>query len=169
MTTKLTIENLKNIKHLEFEVPKPGAFLLTGNNGSGKTSLLVCLSRLRNNSAFQRGFRSSAHQSLDSHRGASVKYEIGGDSVTYTYVEERWAPLPRRNSGLLAQCGYPEVTYIAADGDRVEPKKDEFSPRSVRPTEESLRNDLNEIFGTARFSDLCYINLTNGGKKTGPT
>lgn len=164
MATKLTIENLKNISHLEFEIPPPGAYLLTGSNGSGKTSLLTCLSRLRNSGAFQRGFRSSAHQFLDSHRGASVKYEIGGDSVTYTYVEERWAPLPRRNSGLLANCGYPEVTYIAADGDRVEPKKDEFSPRSVRLTDQSLRDDLNEIFGTDRFNDLCYINLTRGGQ-----
>lgn len=164
MATKLTIENLKNISFLDFEIPDPGAYLLTGSNGSGKTSLLTCLSRLRNSGAFQRGFRSSAHQSLDSHRGASVKYEIGGDSVTYTYVEERWAPLPRRNSGLLANCGYPEVTYIAADGDRVEPKKDEFSPRSVKLTDQSLRDDLNEIFGTDRFSDLCYINLTRGGQ-----
>jgi ABC-type lipoprotein export system ATPase subunit len=164
MTTKLTIEKLKNISFLEFEIPAPGAYLLTGSNGSGKTSLLTCLSRLRNSGAFQRGFRSSAHQHLDSHRGASVKYEISGDSVTYTYVEERWAPLPRRNSGLLANCGYPEVTYIAADGDRVEPKKDEFSPRSVKPSDQSLRNNLNEIFGTDRFSDLCYINLTRGGQ-----
>ena len=164
MTTTLTIENLKNISYLEFKIPLPGAYLLTGSNGSGKTSLLTCLSRMRNSGAFQRGFRSSAHQFLDSHRGASVKYEIGGDSVTYTYVEERWAPLPRRNSRLLANCGYPEVTYIAADGDRVEPKKDEFSPRSVKQTDQSLRDDLNEIFGTDRFNDLCYISLTRGGQ-----
>lgn len=164
MATKLTIKNLKNISLLEFEVPAPGAYLLTGSNGSGKTSLLTCLSRLRNSGAFQRGFRSSAHQYLDSYRGASVEYEISDDSVTYTYVEERWAPLPRRNSGLLAKSGYPEVTYIAADGDRVEPKKDEFSPRRVKQTDQSLRDDLNEIFGTDRFSDLCYINLTRGGQ-----
>jgi energy-coupling factor transporter ATP-binding protein EcfA2 len=164
MATKLTIENLKNIQHLEFDIPPRGAYLLTGSNGSGKTSLLTCLSRLRNNGAFQRGFRSSVHPSLDSHRGASVKYEINGDSVTYTYVEERWAPLPRRNSGLLANCGYPEVKYIAADGDRVEPKKDEFAPRSVRLTGQPLRDDLNNIFSTKRFDELCYINLNRGGQ-----
>lgn len=164
MATKLTIENLKNIQHLEFEIPERGAYLLTGSNGSGKTSLLTCLSRIRNSGAFQRGFRSSEHPSLDSHRGASVKYEIGGASVTYTYVEERWAPLPRRNSGLLANCGYPEVKYIAADGDRVEPKKDEFTPRSVRLTGQPLRDDLNNIFSTQRFDELCYINLKRGGQ-----
>jgi energy-coupling factor transporter ATP-binding protein EcfA2 len=164
MSTKLTITNLKNISSLNFEIPSPGAYLLTGTNGSGKTTLLTCLSRLRNSGAFQKGFRSSANPHLDSHRGASVRYEIDNDLVTYTYVEERWAPLPRRNSGLLAKCGFPEVTYIAADGDRVEPKKDEFSPRRVKLTEKSLRNYLNEIFDTERFNDLCYINLTRGGQ-----
>jgi energy-coupling factor transporter ATP-binding protein EcfA2 len=164
MATKLTIENLKNIQHLEFEIPQRGAYLLTGSNGVGKTSLLTCLSRLRNSGAFQRGFRSSLHPSLDSHRGATVKYEIDENSVTYTYVEERWAPLPRKNSGLLANCGYPEVKYIAADGDRVEPKKDAFSPRSVRLTNQTLRDDLNNIFSTKRFDELCYINLNRGGQ-----
>lgn len=164
MTTKLTVRNLKNIRHLDFEIPSFGAYLLTGSNGSGKTSLLTCLSRLRNSDAFQRGFRGSLHASLDSHRGASVQYEINGDSVTYTYVQERWAPLPRRNSGLLASCGYPDVKYIAANADRVEPRKEEFAPRSVRQTAEPLRNALNDIFETNRFTDLCYINLNRSGQ-----
>lgn len=165
MSTKLTISNLKNIQQLDFEIPPPGSYLLTGNNGSGKTSLLTCLSRLRNSGAFQRGFRSSFHEALDSHRGASVRYEIDGASVTYTYVEERWAPLPRKNSGLLATCGHPEVMYIAADAQRVEPQQQEFAPKRVRLTDQSLRDGLNQIFSTDRFSDLCYINLNRGGQQ----
>jgi AAA domain, putative AbiEii toxin, Type IV TA system len=164
VATKLTVRKLKNIDQLEFEIPEPGAYLLTGSNGVGKTSLLTCLSRLRNSGAFQRGFRSSFHASLDSHRGASVQYEINGDSVTYTYIEERWAPLPRRKGRLLADCGYPDVIFIAADADRVEPKKEEFSPRSVRLTEQRLRDAMNAIFSTDRFNELCYINLHRGGR-----
>lgn len=163
MSTKLTIRDLKNIKSLEFEIPKPGAYLLTGTNGSGKTSLLTCLSRLRNSNAFQRGFRSSFHPSLDSHRGASVKYEINGQSVIYTYVQERWAPLPRKNSGLLATCGYPAVAYIAADAERVEPQQNFFTPQRVRPTKDTLREAMNTIFSTGKFSELCYINVNRGG------
>lgn len=165
MTTKLIIRNLKNIKLLEFEVPTPGAYLLTGTNGAGKTTLLTCLSRLRNSNAFQRGFRSSSHPSLDSHRGASVEYEINGQSVIYTYVEERWAPLPRKNSRLLASCGYPAVEFIAADADRVQPQEQEFTPRSIRLTDISLRESMNTIFSTNRFSELCYLNLHRGGAK----
>ncbi len=163
MSTKLTIHNLKNIKSLEFEIPEPGAYLLTGTNGSGKTSLLTCLSRLRDRNAFQKGFRSSFHQSLDSHRGASVKYEINGQSVTYTYVEERWAPLPRKNSGLLATCGYQAVDYIAADASRVMPQQNQFTPQRVKPTSDALRSAMNTIFSTDKFSELCYINLNRGG------
>lgn len=163
MPTKLIISNLKNIKFLEFEIPEPGAYLLTGTNGSGKTSLFTCLSRLRNRNSFQRGFSSSFHSSLDSHRGASVKYEINGQAVTYTYVQERWAPLPRRNSGLLETCGHPTVAYIAADAERVQPQRNYFTPQRVRPTSDVLRRAMNTIFSTDRFSELCYINLNPGG------
>ena len=156
--------NLKHIKKLEFEIPRPGAYLLTGSNGSGKTSLLTCLSRLTNSNAFQQGFRSSAHKSLDSHRGASVQYNIGTDVVTYTYVEERWAPLPRKNSGLLLKAGYPQVRYIAADAQRVQPQQQEFAPRSVRPVPQELKDSLNDIFSTEKFAELSYININRGGQ-----
>ena len=163
MPIKLKIQNLKNIKSLEFEIPRAGAYLLTGTNGSGKTSLLTCLSRLRNNNAFQQGFRSSSHESLDSHRGASVQYDINGATVTYTYVEERWAPLPRKNGKLLAGCGYPAVVYIVADADRVQSQQKNFEPRRVRLTDLSLRNTMNAIFSTDKFNELCYLNLNRGG------
>jgi ABC-type lipoprotein export system ATPase subunit len=164
VATKLTVRKLKNIDQLEFEIPGPGAYLLTGSNGVGKTSLLTCISRLRNSWAFQRGFRSSFHPSLDSHRGASVRYDINGDSVTYTYIEERWAPLPRRKGRLLADCGYPDVKFIAADAARVQPKEESFSPRSVRLTDLRLRAAMNAIFNTSRFDELCYISLDRGGR-----
>ncbi len=121
MAVTLTISNLKHIKNFQFEMPSPGAYLLTASNGSGKTTLLTCINRIGNSGAFQRGFRASTHPSVDSHKNASVKYEINGQEVTYTYVRERWSPLPRKNSNLFAKCGYPEVLYIAADAERVDP------------------------------------------------
>lgn len=163
--TKITIRNLKHIKQFEFSIPSPGAYLLTGSNGSGKTSLLTCLSRLTNRNAFQKGFKNSTHKSLDSHRGASVEYNIDNEIVTYTYVEERWAPLPRRNSGLLLKAGYPEIRYIAADAERVLPQQQQFAPRSVRPVSQHLKDAMNAIFSTQRFSELSYINIKRGGQQ----
>lgn len=164
MPVTLKIQNLRNINELDFEIPRPGAYLLTGSNGAGKTSLLTCLHRLRNGGAFQRGFRSSAHPSLDSHRNGSVKYTIDGQEVTYTYVEERWAPLPRKNSKLLAQCGFPEVRYIAADAQRVEPKQEDFAPKRVRLTDQPIREAMKQIFDSDRFDELCHVNLNRGGQ-----
>ena len=53
---KITIEEMKNIKHLEFSFPETnGVYLLVGANGAGKTTLLVCMDRLCNSLAFVHG------------------------------------------------------------------------------------------------------------------
>lgn len=33
---KITIENIRNISHMVFEMPSPGLHVLTGKNGMGK-------------------------------------------------------------------------------------------------------------------------------------
>ena len=44
MISKITIDKVKNVKHLEFIIPeKTGVYLLVGPNGAGKTTLLTCL------------------------------------------------------------------------------------------------------------------------------
>lgn len=47
MTKKVIIDNIKNIKHMEFCIPTPGLYVVTGKNGSGKTTLFTCLSRIK--------------------------------------------------------------------------------------------------------------------------
>jgi ABC-type multidrug transport system ATPase subunit len=43
----LHIEHLRGVRSLDFEVPAyPGAFLLTGANGAGKSTVLSCLAQL---------------------------------------------------------------------------------------------------------------------------
>lgn len=57
---KITIENTKSIRHLEFTLPEQkGVYLLVGANGAGKTTLLVCLDRICNPNGFARGFSAS--------------------------------------------------------------------------------------------------------------
>jgi energy-coupling factor transporter ATP-binding protein EcfA2 len=165
MGLAITVKNLKGIERLEFSMPPFGAYLLTGANGSGKTSLLTCLHRIGHAGAFQRGFRSSSSSLLDSFAGASVSYRSESGQVNYSYRESNWAPTPRSSAGLLGNLGYPNVVFIAADGDRVEPRKDEFNARRVRPAPDDLKKKLNEIFETGRFDHLCYINLVGRGVK----
>lgn len=49
---KITISSLRNITSLVFDVPISGVYVLTGSNGSGKTSLLMALSRIFDKNAF---------------------------------------------------------------------------------------------------------------------
>ena len=41
---KIIIDNIRNIEHLEFEIPTAGVHVITGENGIGKTTLFTCLS-----------------------------------------------------------------------------------------------------------------------------
>lgn len=50
---KIIIENIRNIRHLEFEMPSPGLHILTGKNGVGKTTLFTCISRICNSNAYR--------------------------------------------------------------------------------------------------------------------
>ena len=44
MAKKITIRNIKHIRHLEFNLPsRSGVYTLTGSNGSGKTTLVKIL------------------------------------------------------------------------------------------------------------------------------
>ena len=58
---KITINDTKNIKYLEFTFPTVnGVHLLVGTNGAGKTTLLICMDRLCNPLAFATGFTNTS-------------------------------------------------------------------------------------------------------------
>lgn len=160
----ITIQNLRHIKRLAFEIPGSGVHLLAGPNGAGKTSVLACLRRIGAPNAFALHFQSSQiADSLDNFGGASIQYRHDdGREVTYTYRRERWAPSPRSNSALLEELGYRAVLYIGATADRITPRPDDFSLRRIRPAREEIREAANSIFGTNRFDSLRTINLTRG-------
>jgi energy-coupling factor transporter ATP-binding protein EcfA2 len=99
---------------------------------------------------------------LDSYEGASIQYDTPGGSVTYTYRTERWVPLPKANSNVLETLRYPSVVYIAANADRIEPNKDDFSPRRVRAARNEIIDAANQIFNTDKFTALKTINVRKG-------
>lgn len=160
---RITIENLRHIRRLEFSIPNTGVWLLTGANGTGKSSLLACMRRIGYSNAFPTHFPASQKSDrLDSFEGSSVRYEINGATVTYRYRGERWVPLPKANSGLLREAGFPSVLHIAADATRIEPRKDDFQPRRVRPAHGDIIAAANMIFDTDKFNALKTINLRTG-------
>jgi recombinational DNA repair ATPase RecF len=102
MSGTIKISNLRNVGSMEFELPSQGVWLLTAENGGGKTSLLACLRRIGYRNAFPVHFPVSVESTnLDDYNGASVTYVLDEEEVEYAYRGERWAPRPRKNSQLL--------------------------------------------------------------------
>lgn len=163
MTGKIKIRNLRNIRHLDFELPNQGVWLLTAANGGGKTSLLACIRRIGHPNAFPIHFPNSLQSDrLDNHLEGSVIYEIDDEEVEYAYRGERWTPRPRSHSMLLESFGYPSVTYIGATADRITPRSEDFDPKKIRPVNNEIIRAANLIFDTQKFSNLRTINLSPG-------
>lgn len=163
MLGSIEIRNLRNISRLHFDIPDRGVWLLTGGNGSGKTSLLACLQRIGYPNAFPLHFPSSLQsEQLDNHSKGTITYSINGVSVEYAYRGERWTPRPRKNAGVFSQFGYPSVTYIGATADRITPRPEDFDAHQARKAPIEIIEAANSIFETDKFSTLRTINLTRG-------
>lgn len=159
----ITLRNIKGIKELKFTIPAPGVWVLTGLNGSGKTSLFASIYRIGASHAFQRFYKTSKlEHKLDSYDTAEIEYELNGQSVKYHHGGQRWRATPRRNSGLLDQAPYSSVEYIAASGDRIEPFPEEIQPRRVRQANQDICEFLTYVLGNEKWNNLKYVNTRRG-------
>lgn len=159
MAVKVSIRNLKSIQSLDFDVPMNGAFLITGANGCGKTSLLVALHRMGASNAFQTGFPGARQSNgIDGLEDAVISYEVNGKSVSYKYNDVRWSATPKANSYLVGKA-FSEVKFLKADSSRVEPTANELKGIRKYPANKALITFLNAVFDTDKFDDLCKVNL----------
>ena len=164
MAVKVIIENLKSIKKLVFDVPLQGAFVLTGANGCGKTSLLTALHRMGTGNAFQTGLPGAKkYNGIDGLEEARVIYEVNGKSVSYRYNKTRWSATPKSNSSLVLS-GFSDVLFLKADSSRVEPTPNELKGARKINADPALKDFLNDVFDTKKFDRLLKINLP--GKNT---
>lgn len=160
---KITLKNIKKIKNLEFEIPPPGVWLLTGVNGAGKTSLLAALYRIGSSHAFQNYYRTSTFENrLDSFEHSQVIYEVNNQSVTYKYGGQRWRPTPSRNSRLFSRFPFNSVKFVEANGERVEPFANEIQPRRVRSTQDSITQFMSYVLDDNKWANLKYVNTQRG-------
>ncbi|CAB3737108.1 AAA family ATPase [Achromobacter xylosoxidans] len=163
MAATIVIKNLKHIRQLEFSIPGPGVHLLTGANGSGKTSLLACLLRIGKPNAFPLHFRpSSISPRIDNFDGAAVTYACDGRQVTYTYGGTRWVPRPKSGGDVLDAIGFSGVNYVGATAERITPRPEEVRPNNVQAAPPEIIAAANRIFGTSKFTELRTINVTRG-------
>lgn len=160
---KISLENIKKVKGLEFTLPNQGVYLITGLNGSGKTSLLAALYRIGSRHAFQKYYKTSLFESrLDSFENSKIKYEINDEEVTYRYGGQRWRPTPSRNSELFNEFPYTSVKFVEANGKRVEPFADEIRFRSVKSVSAEISNFMSYILNDPKWNNLKYVNTRRG-------
>ncbi|MDM8350503.1 AAA family ATPase [Pseudomonas sp. sp1636] len=159
MPVKVTISNLKSIKQLEFDVPMQGAYILTGANGCGKTSLLVALHRMGASNAFQTGFPGARQANgIDGLEDAIISYAVHGKDVSYRYNDIRWSATPKSNSKLISGA-FSEVQFLKADSSRVEPTPNELKGARKYPVDVDLKNFLNSVFDTEKFNHMYKVKL----------
>lgn len=161
---QVTLRNIKGVKHLHFEMPDPGVWVMAGLNGCGKTSLFAALHRLGTPNAYQRYFRSgSSGARVDRYVDAEVEYKIEGSSVTYRYGGQRWQATPKRNASLLANAPYEEIIYVEANAARIEPTADEIRNKRRKSCSDEICEFAEFVLGDCKWADLKYVNTRRGG------
>lgn len=159
MGVVVRITNLKSIESLEFDVPMKGAYIVTGANGCGKTSLLTSLHRMGAHNAFQMGFPGGkTANGIDAINKTEIEYEVNGKKVSYRYNKTRWSATPKSNSNLIKKA-FVEVLFLKADASRVEPTPNELKGAKKQPANTALRNFMNTVFDTNKFDRLYQIRL----------
>mgnify|MGYP005774777645 CR=1 FL=1 len=166
---KVTIENTKGIRYLEFALPEQkGVYLIVGANGTGKTTLLVCLDRICNQNGFARGFSTSkTFGVVDQYKDAKIKYEIDTPAMCLLFRKKtaRWAVAPKGKSNLLSNFGYASSVFIKADSNRISIPEAEIRAGQFEPANINIKRSLNELFETTKFNKLKRLKNANGRGK----
>jgi ABC-type cobalamin/Fe3+-siderophores transport system ATPase subunit len=166
---KIILDNIKGIKHLELSIPeKNGIYLLVGANGSGKTTVLVCLDRICNPQAFAYGFRTPRKiKDIDQYAEAVITYEVDSQSIEFRKGVKRWEPIPRGLAkGLFNSFGFNGSVFIKADSKRLEATGQEIEQGTYEPASIEMVEALNFIFETNNFEKLNLLKVSrNRGQK----
>ena len=156
MSDTIKIKNIKGIKEFSYTLPnKPGVYLLTGENGTGKTTLLTALNRLGNHRAFANEFSNDQTTS----KQYSIEFIINDKTVTYQKKEKRWTPTPRTQSKLINEYKYHQTYYLTATGLRLYQQNTIKLSKKEYDVDQDIVDAMNNIFKTNRFCNLKYIKV----------
>ncbi|MBQ8203412.1 MAG: AAA family ATPase [Clostridia bacterium] len=168
MSKTITIRNTKGIKKLHFTFPeRRGVYLLVGPNGTGKTTLLICMDRICNSYAFARGFSHPKNiTGYDEYQNATIQYDVDNVCVLFRKKQYKWAPSPWKGNGeLLDAFGYTGSIFIKADSKRIDATADEIERGTTQAADPVLVRTLNQIFETSKYDNLKKLKVTHGRGK----
>lgn len=153
---KIIIENIRNIKLMEFKIPVPGVHIITGRNGSGKTTLFTCINRIGNKNAYREGFQSLNDGFMDVFSG-SITYETDENSVKYTRRSNgEWRP-DKRKSNVFQEFAYPQIINITTKDQRVFMQEKILSRRRSLERDPWINEKMNLVFGVNKFSEMIKM------------
>ena len=154
------IQNLKGISNLNFEIPSPGVHVLTASNGTGKTTLIACLQKLKNSSALIESFKKRA-LNVDNYNRSRITYSSRqGNSITYTYREasNSWRPTTQ-NAQAIRDFRYSQVIVIPTLGKRVYVQNQRLTGHTVRLASEELRTAMTRVLENPKFESLRRVGI----------
>ena len=152
-------------------MPTQGVYVLTGNNGSGKTSLLVALNRIFDKNAYG-SLRIGRMVGMDNFDNTEFKYTDGNQTVAYKRSNRGWEPAPR-NVDIKGLFQFSDGCFITTTGFRFyQPDTKTFYKRGrsivYKDAANEIKHGLNEVFATNKFDNLKYVTIRNkrGRQKT---
>ena len=166
--SEIIIENVKNIKKMTFKMPsKKGVFLLVGNNGAGKTSLLTCIHRIGAYWAFRSGFVNHDNNSgYDSYKNSRITYKLSnGDFITYKNKNKNWTASPRNMvNNVKSGFGFANVTFIKSIKQRFDYSEQNIGAKknSSVLADKDIRTSLCNIFANDKFEELKILKSSSG-------
>ncbi|MBR2427476.1 MAG: ATP-binding protein [Lentisphaeria bacterium] len=167
----LHIEKLRGIKSLDFEVPYyPGAYLLTGANGAGKSTVLACLAQLGDPEALQRFFVPDICFT-DSTAGnvfaeTKIIYETEQGRVCYQFRDGKWSPDDSSaEQNVLRSFCFNDVIFTGARRKHYPAENEKFSIKDIKRVPDTVTSNLAVIFDDERFQHLHSITSKEDGRE----
>lgn len=168
---KLHIEKLRGIECLDFDLPEhAGAFLLTGANGAGKSTVLSCLALLGDPTALDRFFVPDIcfcdSCAGDVFADCTIRFEAEEYHATYHYREGKWQVHdPESGEKTFAAFGFAGTIFTGARRKHHPAVDETFSIQDVKRAPETVAKSAAAIFDDDRFYHLHTIRSQSDGNE----
>lgn len=155
MTLEMTINNIKSIKHLKIDLPiDKGLYAITGQNGSGKSTVVTCASSVFFNMTMKDYFGSTASD-------ASIEFQYG-DAHKFYKKDENGKWYSKYNTRIPLK-GFYEGSLIYGNRFRNTTysnlrKLDRINESYMEPGPDFIRNNLGKILhNNSEFYEKLYL------------
>jgi ABC-type dipeptide/oligopeptide/nickel transport system ATPase subunit len=159
---KITIENLKRIKKLEFIFElKQGFYAIVGNNGSGKSSLMTTIAKLVRPSIFKEEFAGIANNFSN----AKITYTSAYGMDIVWQKNPNWQAVENAISMPKFKGFYESSILTGTRFYHLNNKKFILKNKDIENSKEApefIKNNLDYIINgskTTHFQNLYYVNI----------